>query len=703
MPFAAWFVCIFSGITQVRNGRPVGAMAPGGGETELVARLVRGVHFRQVVMRRRFAPGSCTCGAWHVPDEIAFMSGAVRHILLILVVGGMVLGTDLGGPRLWDRDEPRNAGCTAEMLARGDWVTPVFDGELRTHKPILLYWFMMTAYALFGVNEWGARFWSAVCAVGTALVTYGIGRRLFSPTVAVWSALILLTTLMFDVAGRAATPDSLLIFWATAAVGVFVWGAFPKGPGERSGARGPGSDVTLPGYTGFLAMYGCMGVAVLAKGPVGVVLPTAVIGLYLLIERLPRTGEQEVGRGSFGQWARRAMRVLSPVHFLRTCWTLRPLTALAVVALIAVPWYVAVGLRTDGQWLHGFLFEHNLGRAARPMEGHGGPMGYYVVALLVGFFPWSVFAVPAGLHTARSLGERESTRAGHLLALCWMGVYMGLFSLAGTKLPSYITPCYPAVALLMGSFIEAWARQASRVAPYWPKIALLVLAGVGAAMVVVVPWAAARYLPGEQWLAALGLIPVVVGLGGWALLRVDRPRAAAYGFLIGAVAFTTALFTIGARRVDRHQTFDVLVQAIERYAPQPRVGTIGVLEPSWVFYLGQPLDHLAVGGTDVDSDPASEGGTRRLSASVTRSEIVVSKPVWDAWQFLSAGPERLAITTASQLAQFGPLPEGIVELARTPYFLERDELILLGTAAANTQRSDPSEVVAGSLGADARR
>ena len=107
------------------------------------------------------------------------MNSTARHILLIVILGTLVLFSNLGGPRLWDRDEPRNAGCAREMLERGDWVTPVFDGELRTHKPVLLYWFMMTAYAVFGVNEFAARFWSAATAIGTALLTYGIGRRLW--------------------------------------------------------------------------------------------------------------------------------------------------------------------------------------------------------------------------------------------------------------------------------------------------------------------------------------------------------------------------------------------------------------------------------------------------------------------------------------------------------------------------------------------
>ena len=118
-----------------------------------------------------------------------------------------------------------NAGCTREMLARGDWITPVFDGELRTHKPILLYWLMMTAYAWFGVSEFAARFWSAASAIGTALLTYGIGRRMCSSTVGLWAAVILVTTLMFDVAGSGSDSrrDSRLLEHGSHC-GVNVWG-----------------------------------------------------------------------------------------------------------------------------------------------------------------------------------------------------------------------------------------------------------------------------------------------------------------------------------------------------------------------------------------------------------------------------------------------------------------------------------------------
>ena len=99
------------------------------------------------------------------------------------IVAGMALlmfFVGLGTPQLFDEDEPKNAECGREMFVRGDWLVPTFNEELRTDKPILVYWFMLTSYHVFGVSEFAARFWSAALGVGTCLLTYNIGRVLFS-------------------------------------------------------------------------------------------------------------------------------------------------------------------------------------------------------------------------------------------------------------------------------------------------------------------------------------------------------------------------------------------------------------------------------------------------------------------------------------------------------------------------------------------
>ena len=93
-----------------------------------------------------------------------------RPQLFLLAICTLLLLANLGATSLWDIDEPRNAGCAAQMYAQGEWIVPTFNGQLRSHKPVLLYWLMMLAYAVFGVNEFAARFWSAVLSIGRRAV-----------------------------------------------------------------------------------------------------------------------------------------------------------------------------------------------------------------------------------------------------------------------------------------------------------------------------------------------------------------------------------------------------------------------------------------------------------------------------------------------------------------------------------------------------
>jgi 4-amino-4-deoxy-L-arabinose transferase-like glycosyltransferase len=575
------------------------------------------------------------------------------HFAIILAVSSLVLFTNLGGPRLWDRDEPRNAGCALEMMQRGDWVVPFFNAELRAHKPVLLYWLIMSAYTVLGVSEFSARFWSAALAIGTALATYGMGRRLFHANVGLWAAVILATTLMFDVAGRAATPDSALIFCSTAALLVYVLSAFPANGTyfpQRWWAAG--------------AMYALMGLAVLAKGPVGAVLPTAVIGMFLLIVRLPKATDP-IERPVWQRWLLAAIRPFSPSHFLRTCWSMRPLTAILVILAVAGPWYAWVGWRTQGEFLRVFFGEHNLGRAAQAMEGHSGGLWYYPLAILVGFFPWSVFAVPVASDVAARVRQRATWSPGYVFALCWIGVYVSLFSLAQTKLASYVTPCYPALALLTACFVWHWTRGLAAGWRGWPAGAIVALGLVGLVMAVALPLAAHRFLPGEEWLGLVGLIPL---LGALVAIRFERKQqflAAAQTVAVTAVVFTATMFGWGVLRVDRHQQNQLLLTMVERAGGHPRIGAFGRLEPTWVFYGGRPIDELTL-------DPTA-------AAAATGPWKPKPRPL--APNFFGSGQDRFIITTDRSWNQLrATLPPQAAVLAECPLFLRRERLLLIGVA-----------------------
>jgi 4-amino-4-deoxy-L-arabinose transferase-like glycosyltransferase len=405
-------------------------------------------------------------------------------------------------------------------------------------------------------------------------------------------------------------------------------------------------------------MYAAMGLAVLAKGPVGLVLPTAVIGLFLLIARLPGSGA--VGSALRGVPSStdftpfRAMHLLAPLeplHFLRTCWSMRPLTALFAAAAVALPWYWAVGLATGGEFLRGFFFEHNLARATGVMEGHSGNVLYYPAAILLGFFPWSIFALPLAIDTVLQL-RKDRFHAGYLLAVCWIGVFVGLFSLARTKLPSYVTPCYPALAMLAGDYIDRWSRQAAAVAGGWLLAAFGCLALAGIGVLVEVPLAAQKHhLAGEEWLGLIGLVPLAGGVACLGLAAVRNLRAAAG--VLGATAVTLAvlLFALAAQRIDRHQSCGQIAAAIRAAPPSGAIATYKILEPTWVFYGGRPITELKL---------APHAGQHH---SVT--------------QFFETNPAGLLIARQSHYQEIAPhLPTGVV-VTQTPQFLKDDSLLIL--------------------------
>lgn len=605
------------------------------------------------------------------------------HLFIIGAVTGLVFFTNLGGPRLWDRDEPRNAGCAAEMLQRGDWVTPVFNDELRTHKPVLLYWLMMSAYAVFGVNEFAARFWSAALGTGTVLLTYFIGQHLFHRRVGLWAAVILASSLMFGVASRAATPDAVLVFFSTAALAVYVWGNFHRA-GEDVGQSGvrcnwlPATVLTTSCFPTsrpvILGMYALLAIGVLAKGPVAVILPMAVIGMFMLIQRWPaaepstaiNVNERVSGIRRGIQNLMVFIRFFSPRHFLRTLWAMRPLQVLLLLAFIALPWYAWVGIRTDGAWLRGFLLEHNLHRAMEPMEGHAGSFLYYPVAALVGFFPWSIFAIPMLLCAGRRVGRDQAGQAGYVFLLCWVGVYIGLFSLAQTKLPSYITPCYPGLAVLTAAYIFHWRRQSSRAAAGWTYASMGSLLLVGAAILVGIPLVAERYLPGAEWIGWFGMILVAGGFIGAVLISTDRIKMASWTVATTAVAFAAASFGYVSIVVDAHQHSDQLLNLIGRHHEAPVVGALGAMEPSWVFYLGQPIHVLHANGKSIQQPFASEG---RWAPRATVPVL----------EFLEQGSNHVVIMTERAFASVQEqLPVGVGELGEIRYFLKKERLLAIG-------------------------
>ncbi|MGA2032491.1 MAG: glycosyltransferase family 39 protein [Thermoguttaceae bacterium] len=538
--------------------------------------------------------------------------------LWIGAAAAIIFFTNLGACRLWDMDEPLYASCARTMLDSHDWVVPTYNGHVFYDKPPLMFWTMLGGFEMFGVSEFAARFWSAVFGIATALATYHLGRLLFRREIGLWAGLIVASTIIFTVSARAATVDSALTFVTTLAVLLFVIG---------TRCRADDRDERRPYSLPLLAMsYACLGAAILAKGPIGALLPLATLALFMLIV------SRSWGIGSLAALA----------------WKMRPMTAIAAVLLVTLPWYVLVDLRTHGEWLRRFVGQHNVQPFLEPSYGHSGPFYYHLVVIFIGFFPWSVFLGRTLLHVVRRLRTGHAWQRGYVLMTCWVAVFFLFWSVCSTKLPHYVLPAYPALALLTAAFLYQWLEEPGQVHRWWLRLALGTVVLVGVGMTAAMPLVAAKYIPGEEILAVLGLILVIGAGAGLLLLERDHRYATLTLFAIASVLFVTGIFAWAAVRVDRHQHTAPLVAEVRRASPgAAQIAGYRFEQASLVFYAGEDVPWL--------NDAAQ---LRR---------------------FLGAAGQPYIFTTGEFEAEIQrQFPDQLQVLARRPRFLGRGEVLVLG-------------------------
>jgi 4-amino-4-deoxy-L-arabinose transferase-like glycosyltransferase len=416
-----------------------------------------------------------------VKEVIKNLSEYYRHrpklplllsVLWLGAIAGVAFLWNLGNIGLVDETEPLFAEAARQMTVTGDWITPFFNGETRFDKPPLIYWLMAVAYRTLGVNEWAVRLPSALCAIAlTCLGFYTLSKTEGS------SATDSVTDVadLADVTGRSSATDSLAdvadlaeksegvfsqspnlpLFLSTPWIGAALIALNPQ---TIAWGRTGVSDMLLVacicsallafflGYTleeqrqkaefytvsagrfpnkWYVTCYVLIGLAILAKGPVGIVVPAMIIGsfgLYL---------------GNFRQLWRE----------------MRPLSGILIVLAIALPWFILVILANGQTYIDSFFGYHNFQRFTGVVNKHSAPWYFYFFVVLVGFAPWSIYLPMAIARTRfwqRSYWRRQARSAQlSLFALFWFGCIFSFFTISVTKLPSYVLPLLPAAAILV--------------------------------------------------------------------------------------------------------------------------------------------------------------------------------------------------------------------------------------------------------------
>ena len=344
-------------------------------------------------------------------------------------------------------DEPRYAQVAREMFERGDWITPTLGGFNWFEKPALLYWLEIGSYKLFGISEFAARFGSALFGLGTIAALWILGRNVETTNkeqqttndFANWLALIAGTTIGLIAFAHGASFDIILTFPITAAmVSYFVY--------ERRGR------------TGWLtAFYFFIGLALLAKGLVGILFPFAIVGFYhLLLWRIP-----------------------SRTLLISGTWG----TILAL--LVAATWYLPMYMRHGYEFIDQFLIQHHFQRFTSNKYLHPQPFYFFLWVMPLMTIPWLPFFVIALWRFGKRLTRRIAARTDEgstpseslaIFAFAWLVVPIVFFSFSGSKLPGYILPALPAAIILASGVIYDFARKSSTSANIIRGIAALTLA-----------------------------------------------------------------------------------------------------------------------------------------------------------------------------------------------------------------------------------
>jgi 4-amino-4-deoxy-L-arabinose transferase-like glycosyltransferase len=379
--------------------------------------------------------------------------------LFVTAVYFLGLNIPLLGP-----DEPRYSQVAREMFERGDWITPTLGGFNWFEKPALLYWLQIAFYHIFGVSEFAARFGSALFGLGTIAGIWMLGkaveRRLPAEyancNFANWLALIAASTVGIIAFSRAASFDIILTFPVTASLaGFFIW-ELSRELGSSLSQSGDNPTISpsprLLFSPSLLAFYFFIGIALIAKGLVGIVFPLAIVAFYYLLSR---------------KFPPRAF-------IISLIWG----TVLALAAASA--WYLPMYQRNGWAFIDEFFIQHHFQRYTSNKYLHPQPFYFFFWVLPLMTIPWLPFFIgslwnfiPRKQKELKSTGMENETnispspfllaspslRLLRRFALAWLLVPLVFFTFSGSKLPGYILPALPAAIILAGEYAWRFTRK----------------------------------------------------------------------------------------------------------------------------------------------------------------------------------------------------------------------------------------------------
>lgn len=503
-------------------------------------------------------------------------------IICLILISVIALFVNLGNISLIDKTEPMFVEAARQMLLRGDWITPYWNEATRFDKPPLIYWLMAIAMQIFGVNEWSARLPSALSAIALVII-------------------LVYTLRYYGINPSDSGTENQYQLWLTAGVGGVI---ALLNPAWIAWGRTAVSDMLLASNIGlalltfFIAYerpgnksqqywyYACavfIALAVLTKGPVGLILPVLVISSFLIY---------------VGQWR----PVLKEMPLI---------TGSLIFLAIALPWFILVTLANGQAYIDTFFGHHNVQRFTSVVSEHDGPFFYYIPVIFIALLPWSVYlpgAIAQVKFWQRKYWQRlDRTKHFGLFAFFWLIGIVLFFSIAVTKLPSYLLPAIPASVILISLYLRSMIVSENplnnRGFLISAGVNIIVLIGLAIAALIS-PQLVGKDTPNLKiWLAdshyplkAMIIWLIASGIVLFCLLQKQRRKWLWLGNFTGFFLFIILIALPVSKLVDKDRQIPIKqlsLMVLQVQQTGEELIAVGFLKPSIVFYSQRPVRFIS--------------------------------------------------------------------------------------------------------------
>ncbi len=469
-------------------------------------------------------------------------------IALLAVLCSYLFFFRLGDIALTDPDEAFYAQTAKEMTHRGDWVTPYLYGKPQFEKPILFYWLVIPSYKIFGINEFAARFPSALLGLLGVIAIYFLGKLLFNKKAGILSAIILATNIEYLILSRACITDMALSTFMLLGALFFLYGYLKE-----------------KAYF-YLLSSAAFALATLTKGPVAMLLAGGAVIMFLLMAR--------------------DLKALKKMPILK---------AALIFLVIAAPWYITAYKLHGNTFIAEFFGFRNLTRFFESEHKIGSQVYYNIPILFGGFFPWSIF-LPVGFWNmfkkafSRDIKEKRAA----IFVLVWFFMIFIFFTISSTKLPTYIFPSFISLALITGVFWDDFLKEGpSKTTARQMKFSYyLLLTAVVAGVIVLYVFINKKYpliLSGANVAGAI----LVLGFALSLIAFITRKFMTAFFFIVYAlILFFYPFSTLVLPDIERYETSKEMSRELLPHMEQAqRLGSESNYRAGLAFYSGKfPVD-----------------------------------------------------------------------------------------------------------------